>query len=416
MIKFAVAAPIALSLLFLTSCGDGKEVNDKTIRISITPVTKSVEAGEGVELTVDARNTAIKWPEPGDVEGSFTVVNNKAKYVPPSVEGTYRFSVAAEADPSKIVTARITVVFADPTITIKPDPPPEIKVSKTIQFTADLDFPFGQTQQDPTWEVVGECGTIDDTGLFSAAWAGDCVIKASVKNKNNRIISESVTVKIKEPTLDDIVDDMTAVRGGRFTIGCSAGQRNDCPDTALPEQSVTLNDFYIGKYEVTQFLWKQIMGVYYNPSRNNANNLPVETVSWDDLQTFFERLNDRTGKDYRLPTEAEWEYAARGGTQSKGYIYSGSDTLDKTGWYADNSDGKTHPVGMKQANELGLHDMSGNVAEWVDGGSLSGQTRIVRGGNYNYDEEFARVFYRGRCTGICDPNPGLGFRLASSSR
>jgi len=414
--KFAVAAAAALSLLFLPACGDGNEINDKTVRISISPTTKSVEAGGTVELTVDARNTTIKWPEPGSVEGNFTISGNKARYVPPSISGTYRFTVAAEADTSKTVTAKITVVYADPTITITPENPPETKIGKTVRFTAYPEIPFGQPQQqEPVWEVTGDCGTIDENGLFSAARAGNCTVKASLKNYNNKIISESVSVKIVEPSLEDIMEDMASVKGGSFTMGCTAGQRNDCPDNARPEQQVTLGDFYIGKYEVTQFVWKQIMGTYYNPSRNNGNNLPAETVSWDEVQTFLERLNDRTDKNYRLPTEEEWEYAARGGNLGRGYTYSGSNTLDNVGWYVDNSDGETHPVGMKQANELGLYDMSGNVDEWVIGAS-PGQSRIVRGGNHIYSEEFARVFSRGGCTGICDPNPRLGFRLASSSR
>ncbi|MCQ2148497.1 MAG: formylglycine-generating enzyme family protein, partial [Bacteroidales bacterium] len=117
--------------------------------------------------------------------------------------------------------------------------------------------------------------------------------------------------------------------------------------------------FYICKYEVTQRLWKEVMGD--NPSQMQGDDLPVEQVSWNDCQAFITKLNELTGKSYRLPTESEWEYACRGGKYSKGYEYSGSDDIDKVAWYDGNSEGKSHPVGQKQPNELGLYDMSGNV-------------------------------------------------------
>ena len=143
-----------------------------------------------------------------------------------------------------------------------------------------------------------------------------------------------------------------------------------------------------------------------NPSRDKAwDNYPVENVSWEDCQRFIERLNNRTGLDFRLPMEAEWEYAARGGVKSKGYKYAGSDGLDEVGWYRDNSGGHTHPVGKKKPNELGLHDMSGNVWEWCQNwfgaysmeaqtnptGPQSGGDRVLRGGGYWGDARFCRV-------------------------
>lgn len=119
--------------------------------------------------------------------------------------------------------------------------------------------------------------------------------------------------------------------------------------------------FFICRYEVTQKLWTEVMKD--NPSQMQGDDLPVEQVSWDDCQTFISRLNEQTGMKYRLPTEAEWEYACRGGKLSKGYTYSGSDDIDEVAWYDGNSEGKTHPVGQKLPNELGLYDMSGNVWE-----------------------------------------------------
>lgn len=148
-----------------------------------------------------------------------------------------------------------------------------------------------------------------------------------------------------------------------------------------------------------------------NPSNNKAgDNYPVEMVSWEDCQRFIERLNNRTGLNFRLPTEAEWEYAARGGLKSKGYKYAGGDNLDEVGWYKDNSGKRTHPVGQKQANELGLHDMSGNVWEWCQDwngaysgssqrnpkGPVSGSYRVLRGGSCWSHARRCRVSGRNR--------------------
>ena len=136
--------------------------------------------------------------------------------------------------------------------------------------------------------------------------------------------------------------------------------------------------FYICRYEVTQQLWTEVMGE--NPSQMQGEDLPVEQVSWDDCQAFIGKLNDMTGGDYRLPTEAEWEYACRGGKLSKGYDYAGSNDIDEVAWYDANSDNRTHSVGQKQPNELGLYDMSGNVWEWCQ--DMHEGTGMCRGGSW----------------------------------
>ena len=193
-----------------------------------------------------------------------------------------------------------------------------------------------------------------------------------------------------------------------------------------PVHRVTLtNNYYIGKYEVTQALWQAVMGS--NPSCFKGDDLPVERVSWNDCQDFISKLNSITGKRFRLPTEAEWEYAARGGKKSRGYQYSGSNTLGDVAWYSDNSGSKTHAVGTKQPNELGIYDMAGNVDEWCQDrygsyssspqtnptGAASGSDRVTRGCDWFFLAWDCRTSCRGfRASG--DRFNYLGLRLVLS--
>ena len=190
-----------------------------------------------------------------------------------------------------------------------------------------------------------------------------------------------------------------------------------------PVHRVTLtNNYYIGKYEVTQALWQAVMGS--NPSSSKGDDLPVEEVSWNDCQDFISKLNAITGKRFRLPTEAEWEYAARGGKKSRGYQYSGSNTLGDVAWYDGNSGSKTHAVGTKQPNELGIYDMAGNVYEWCQDrygsyssspqtnptGAASGSDRVIRGGDWGQLARFCRASDRS-CHAPDGSSFILGFRL-----
>jgi formylglycine-generating enzyme len=153
--------------------------------------------------------------------------------------------------------------------------------------------------------------------------------------------------------------------------------------------SITVSDFYIGKTEVTQAQWKAVMG--NNPSKFKGDDLPIETVSWHDAVEFCKKLSQKEGVTYRLPTEAEWEFAAKGGNQSRGYIYSGSNNVDEVAWYSSNSGSKTQPAGTKKANELGIYDMSGNVWEWCWDWYTEGTNRVFRGGSWNSDAYYCGV-------------------------
>ena len=225
-------------------------------------------------------------------------------------------------------------------------------------------------------------------------------------------------------TVNGVSFTMVGVEGGTFTMGATSEQGTSDPyDDEYPTHSVTLSDFAIGETEVTQELWQAVMG--NNPSYFSGTNLPVEYVTWNDCQTFISRLNTLTGKNFRLPTEAEWEYAARGGNKSRGYKYAGSNTLSDVAWYYDNSSSKTHPVKQKQANELGLYDMSGNVFEWCQDwfgtysssaqtnptGPASGSRRVGRGGCWGNDAWICRVSYRNSNTPT-NYFSNLGLRLA----
>lgn len=242
-------------------------------------------------------------------------------------------------------------------------------------------------------------------------------------------------------TVNGVPFEMVAVEGGTFTMGSPLNELGR--DSNEKQHKVKLSNFYIGKTVVTQALWKAVIG--HNPSNFIGDNLPVEQVSFNYCQEFIKNINKLTGKMYKMPTESQWEFAARGGNNSKGNIYAGSNNLDKVGWFYENSGDKqvsnaswftkirnpnnnrTHPVGQKYPNELGLLDMSGNVEEWCQDwydeyndtlklnptGRDFGSYRVTRGGFWRSSAQDCRVACRSRS----NPNEGsfvIGFRLALS--
>jgi len=225
--------------------------------------------------------------------------------------------------------------------------------------------------------------------------------------------------------------NMVYVEPGSFVMGALDGDP-DAFDKEYPSHQVSLSGFYIAQTEVTQELWQAVMG-YPHDIQAADPQCPVDRVAWTECQTFITRLNELTGKTFRLPTEAEWEFAARGGVRGHGYPYSGSAVPDDVAWYSanaldvgeENPDYGIHPVAMKMANKLGLYDMSGNVYEWCQDrygayeaaaqtdptGPVTGTDRVYRGGSWAYDARHCRVTYRNNCPPafsiFC-----LGFRLA----
>lgn len=222
-----------------------------------------------------------------------------------------------------------------------------------------------------------------------------------------------------------IKSNMILIEGGEFEMGSSGGSNDESP-----VHKVQLTSYYLSKYEVTQLQWKSIMGTNPSIAERDCNNCPVDNVSWDEANQFIKKLNHLTGDYYRLPTEAEWEYASRGGKLKLDSRFSGASRMDKFGWYYDNSSRKTHPVGKLLANELGIFDMSGNVAEWCSDwydisyynrsesknpvGPQTGKNKIVRGGSWDDYNANCRVYSRNKnLPGT--KNKTVGFRLAKGA-
>lgn len=237
---------------------------------------------------------------------------------------------------------------------------------------------------------------------------------------SNQITSEPATkqdlkqnfgkpLEVLDPVIRNLIKNMVYVEGGTFMMGTNKWGTGG--------QQKSVESFSIGKYEVTQKEWNTVMG--NNPSNFNGDDLPVENVSWDDCRKFIQNLNALTGRNFRLPTQEEWEYAARGGNRSRGYIYSGGKDIKKVAWFDKNSGEKTHSVGQKTANELGLYDMSGNVSEWTSSNFINEYNKgwkyfIIRGGSWSDSEgEWDQCsVWESRHSGSSARKSNLGLRLA----
>ena len=298
----------------------------------------------------------------------------------------------------------------------------------------------------PTKKVVETPEIIPASTVANTSATKDSdTLHVGSNNDKKEVQIDHKNAVVRTITVNSVSFDMVSVKGGTFTMGATSEQGSDCDDRECPTHQVTLSDYMIGKTEVTQELWQAVMGS--NPSFFKGDNLPVEKVSWNDCQEFIKKLNSLTGLNFRLPTEAEWEYAARGGNKSKGYKYSGSNDIGSVAWYYENSGNsrlndnnweydklksnncRTHAVVTKAPNELGLYDMSGNVNEWCSDwygdyssgsqtnpkGPSSGTYRVFRGGSWDNCARDCRVSFRHRNYYIKGNDLGLRLALSDNS-
>lgn len=397
---------------------------DNPDETKIVPVKLKSNLAE-VTLTVDA--DAEIW------------VNNQKKGVRTWTgklgNGTYKIECKQDGHETAMVSKEITTEMNGETITL-PAPTP-IYGSLMVESTPNLcqlyidGKDYGTTPKSVNNILVGQHeirlskeGYDEHRETISIAKGERKQVKTTLSKQEVQQYIATTTSSSEEQTftVNGVSFTMKFVEGGTFQMGATSEQGSDAYSGESPVHSVTLSGYWMGETEVTQELWRAVMGS--NPSYFKGDNLPVEGVSWNDIvNDFLPKLNNLTGKNFRLPTEAEWEYAARGG-KSGGYKYAGSNTIGDVAWYTDNSSSKTHAVATKQPNELGLYDMSGNVWEWCQDwygsygsssqtnptGPSSGSYRVLRGGSWGTFAGFCRVSSRFNS----DPGYGgrdVGFRL-----
>ena len=254
---------------------------------------------------------------------------------------------------------------------------------------------------------VDERTTLANTRDSLDAISRDTIlVKIGNSSKKFKMAWSRNTTALQKQAIEVLLQEFIYVEGGSFMMGCMKKEENLCEEAEFPAHKVTLSPFFIAKYEVVQLLWLETMG--YNPTVHKNNKYPVTNISWDECQEFIKKLNHITSLQFALPTEAQWEFAAKGGNKSKNTIFSGSDKIEKVAWYKDNARSLYHVVGTLAPNELGIYDMSGNVWEWCSDyyapyssdhlinpkGPSSGINRVYRGGSWLDNMNFTRISNR----------------------
>ena len=439
---------LMMSIVVMSSCKDDEDTPNETPAITDVAITEITETAAKCTFTVSLVGTVQKagviystdssLPDESPEVSTTSIADGNISLMLNELDSnTYYYYKAY------ITTFEDKKVYST-LLSFQTEPPPLQVSAATIETV----FAAGTVQ----FEVISILAwTITSNQSWCAVQPGygegNCEITVSVSEnatgapRNATLtvtadnLSRQVTVEQSFPIISEVEPEMVFVQGGDFIMGCTSELGSDCYNDEIPAHQVSVSDFYISKYEVTQTQWRMIMGT--NPFSFTGDSLPVDNVSWNDVQVFISRLNALTGTQYRLPTEAEWEYAACGGGSSMGYKYSGSNNVDSVAWYWNNIPSQTmgnegygtQPVGLKSPNELGIYDMSGNVFEWCSDwydeytgstqtdptGPLTGVYRVVRGGSWNSGERGVSISFRGFITPELYHNY-LGFRLVCSSK
>ena len=469
MKKFLSILAILAAVMLTTSCQ--KELPDAIKNIDVsqggqTPATPEISLdNNGLEFSAESGSKAFNIKS----NTSWTVSSDQTWCSVNPTSGSNNGSVTVKVSENTQTSARTATISVKTDAGIRTVSVTQNGASEQVSLSvSDMEFAAGsgskifRIKSNTAWAVSSNknwCSVSPTSGSVDGSVTVSVDENTSSSSRTATITVESATITrrlavtqsgatpVTPPSSQDrtftvggVTFKMIAVEGGTFTMGATSEQGSDAVSDEKPTHSVTLSSYSIGETEVTQALWQAVMG--QNPTSDGSQwsstyglggNYPAYYVSWYDCQDFIRRLNALTGENFRLPTEAEWEYAARGGNKSRGYKYAGSNTLGNVAWYWDNipsqSSGSagygTQVVATKSPNELGLYDMSGNVWEWCQDrygdyssgsqtnptGPGSGHYRVIRGGSWGSGAGNCRVSYRG--SGVpANRYTDLGLRLA----
>ena len=428
-ISIIIAVMTATAGLLLTNCKKDNEIHVTDVKLNFTEYKLGVDGELKLVATVqpeDAKNKDVTFESSNPCIAKVTA----SGLVTGLMKGNATITVTTK-DGNKTAQCKLQVATI-----------PVLKTFNATDITDNSARLHGKIVNTgiPEYTERGVCySTTTNLNIGSSSkkdeggsGTGDFFVDLTGLNENKIYYARAYAINNEGPVYGETVRffpskiEMVIVDGGTFTMGCTEEQGNDCKENETPSHQVKLSTFLIGKYEVTLNQWNAVMESDNNQNFIKGDDLPV-TKSWDEVQIFITKLNQQTGKKYRLPTEAEWEFAARGGNKSKGYKYSGSNDVSAVAWYINNSGYSIHPVGSKKPNELGIYDMNGNLWEWCKdkygvysesaktnpAGPSSGVYRVLRGGSWHSDSTSSRVsrrsYYRPHLSWYS------GFRLALSS-